>query len=180
MIEAILQTLSNVTTTLTTTTGGVEPPPAYPIPESTIIVTLTSIGLGLLTQLVTRRVVDLNAERKMKADVSAFNKEKREATLAKDKAKLEKLSKRDLQVKQEQAKLSLARLKVTAITIVPLFGVYYLMANLMGGFGVIVAHSPIPLPLLVNPDGTVSLFWWYLLSSFTFSSILGRALHTTT
>jgi uncharacterized membrane protein (DUF106 family) len=154
--------------------------PVISIPESTLLVTMTSVGLSLVTQLVTRRVVNLEAERRMKAEVSAFNKEKRAATLAKDKAKLEKLKKRELPMRQEQAKVSSARLKVTAITFVPLLGVYYLMASFLGGFNVVVAHSPIPIPYLVGTNGIMALFWWYMLSSFTFSSLLTKLLHTTT
>jgi uncharacterized membrane protein (DUF106 family) len=154
--------------------------PVVTIPESTLLVTMTSIGLSLVTQLVTRRVVNLDTERRMKAEVSAFNKEKREATLKKDKAKLEKLKKREVPMRQEQAKVSAGRLKVTAITFVPLLAVYYLMASFLGGFNVVVAYSPVPIPLLVGPEGIMALFWWYMLSSFTFSTLLTKLLHTTT
>jgi uncharacterized membrane protein (DUF106 family) len=159
--------------------------PQYTPPISTILVTLTSISLGVVTQVVTRRVVDLSAERRMRAEVNAFNKEKREATLAKDKAKLDKLKKRELQMQQEQFKVQRARLKVTAITFVPLLAVYYLMATFLGGYGVIVAYTPIPIPYFAGLTQSpvlfqVSLFWWYFLSSFTFSTMLSRLLHTTT
>ena len=159
--------------------------PEYAPPFSTIVVTLTSLGLGFVTQVVTRRVVDLDKERKMRAEVNAFNKEKREATLAKDEVKLDKLKKRELAMRQEQAKVSTARLKVTGITFVPLLVVYYLMATFLGGYGVIVAYTPIPIPVIAAPTliaGTyeVSLFWWYFLSSFTFSTMLSKLLHTTT
>ena len=157
--------------------------PGTTVPESTFLVTLTSVCLGLATQLVTRQVVDLNAEKKMKAELTAFNKEKREATLAKDTAKLEKLKRRELAMRQEQSKVQLARLKVSGITIVPLFGVYYLMATFLGGYSVTVAFAPfvhLGLPVLVAYDGSVSLFWWYFLSSFVFSTILSHLLHTTT
>jgi uncharacterized membrane protein (DUF106 family) len=153
--------------------------PLITIPESTLLITMTAIGLSLVTQLVTRRVVNIDAERRMRAEVSAFNKEKREATLAKDKAKLEKLKKRELPMRQEQAKVSSARLKVTAITFVPLLLVYYLMASFLGGFSVVVAHSSIPIPYLVGGGGTMALFWWYMLSSFTCSTLLSKLLHTT-
>ena len=157
--------------------------PQYKPPESTILVTLTSVALGLITQLVTRKVVDLNKERRMRAELNSFNKEKREATLANDKVKLERLKKRELSMRQEQAKVSTARLKVTAITFVPLILVYYLMATFLGGYGVIVAYTPIPIPVLAAPTQNplifeVSLFWWYFLSSFTFSTMLTRLLHT--
>ena len=159
--------------------------PEFTPPVSTVLVTLTSISLGTISQIVTRRIVDLNAERKMRAEVSAFNKEKREATVAKDKVKLDKLKKRELQVQQEQFKIQRARLKVTAITFVPLLGVYYLMATFLGGYGVIVAYTPIPLPYFAGVTQAasvfqVSLFWWYFLSSFTFSTMLTRLFHTTT
>ena len=159
--------------------------PAYEPPLSTVVVTLTSLGLGFVTQMVTRTVVDLDKERKMRAEVNAFNKEKREATLAKDQVKLDKLKKRELAMRQEQAKVSTARLKVTGITFVPLLLVYYLMATFLGGYGVIVAFTPIPIPVIAASTlipGTyeVSLFWWYFLSSFTFSTMLSRVLHTTT
>jgi uncharacterized membrane protein (DUF106 family) len=152
---------------------------AITIPESTLLITMTAVGLSLVTQLVTKKVVNIDAERRMRAEVSAFNKEKREATLAKDKAKLEKLKKRELPMRQEQAKVSSARLKVTAITFVPLLLVYYLMASFLGGFSVVVAHSSIPIPYLVGGGGTMALFWWYMLSSFTCSTLLSKLLHTT-
>lgn len=151
-----------------------------PLPESTVTVTLTSLGLGLLTQTVTRVFVDLGKERKMKAELNAFNKEKKDATLAKDKAKQEKLKKKELAMRQAQSKVQLARTKVTFITIVPLFLVYYLMASFLGGYGSIVAFSPIPIPYLVGANGEMVLIWWYILGSFTFSSLLSRLLRTTT
>ena len=174
----------NVTLTLGPSTAVAKfTVPQYTPPVSTMLVTLTSIALSVITQVVTRRVVDLNKERRMRAEVNAFNKEKREATLANDKVKLEKLKKRELAVRQEQAKVSTARLKVTAVTFVPLLVVYYLMASLLGGYGVMVAFSPISIPVITAPTlvpGTyeLSLFWWYFLSSFTFSIPLTRLFHT--
>jgi len=174
---------------VTATDGTHSPSAIFTVPSvlppfSTILVSLTSLGLGFVTQLVTRRVVDLNAERRMKAEVAAFNKEKRDATTANDKPKLEKLKKRELQVRQAQAKVSTARFKVTGITFIPLLLVYYLMASFLGGYGVTVGYLPIPIPLLMGAPGgggwQVSLFWWYFFSSFTFSSLLTRALHTST
>ena len=162
---------------------------SYPIPESTFIVTITALGLGLLTNLVTRRFVDLKAERRMKAEISQHNKELREAVKNKDKAKEDKLKKKNLQIKQMSAKVQTARLKVTGLTFVPFIALYYFMANLLGGFGVVVAHSPIELipgfPYLtpeVSPLGVwdVSLFGWYFISSIAFSGLLTKLLGTST
>ena len=60
------------------------------------------------------------------------------------------------------------------------------MSSFLGGFGVLVAYSPVPIPFIagafnaVKNGYDVSLFWWYLTSSFTFSTMLTRLLHTTT
>lgn len=157
--------------------------PKYAPPVSTVLVTMTSVALGLITQVVTRRVVDLDKERRMRAELNAFNKEKRDATVADDKPKLEKLKKRELAMRQEQAKVSMARFKVTGITFIPLLAVYYLMANFLGGYGVIVAFSPVPIPVITAPTLNpavfeMSLLWWYFLSSFAFSFALTRIFHT--
>ena len=177
---------TTTTSTTSTTTTAVTQLAKLPIPEATFLVTLTAIALGIVTQVVTRRVVDLNAERRMRAEVNAFNKEKREATAKGDKVKLEKMKKRELQMRQEQARVSTARFKVTAITFVPLLLVYYLMADFLGGFSVLVAYTPVPIPYFagnfIQASGgwEVSLFWWYFLSSFTFSTMLSKLFHTTT
>ena len=151
-----------------------------PIPTSTLVVAGTSIGLGLTTQVATRLLVDLKTERKMKTEVAAFNKEKRGATLAKDAARLDKLKKRDPQIKQLQAKISTARLKVLPITFLPLLAFYYLMTPFLGGYNVIVALSPISIPYFTESTGVMVMFWWYLICSFVFSSALAKLFRTTT
>lgn len=186
ILDTIALLAANATTTTATTTTAVAEAAKLPIPDATFLVTLTAIALGIVTQVVTRKVVDLNKERRMRAEVSAFNKEKREATAKGDKVKLEKMKKRELQMRQEQARVSTSRFKVTAITFVPLLVVYYLMANFLGGFSVLVAYTPVPIPYFAGTyipasgGWEVSLFWWYFLSSFTFSTMLSKLFHTTT
>ncbi|MDV3243647.1 MAG: EMC3/TMCO1 family protein [Nitrososphaerales archaeon] len=154
------------------------------IPETTLVVTLTALGLGIATNLLTIRFVDLGKERRMKAEISQHNKDLREAVRSKDKAKEERLKKKDIQIKQMNAKVSTARLRVTAITFIPFIVLYYLMAGFLGGFGVTVAHSPIPIPYIVSnfgaSGGDVPLFWWYTISSLTFSPLLTRLFGTST
>lgn len=204
MLDILLQTSTTTITSSTTSTATaiLATIAHYGIPDATFLVTLTSITLGLVTQLVTRRIVNLDAERKMRVEVNSFTKEKRELTYELGKlkrqsqnktvtdqikqvqAKLDKLNKRELQIRQDQMKVQSARLKVTGITFAPMLIIYYLMSYSLGGFNVIVANAPIPIPyIVVNfqslTGGQVSLFWWYFLSSFTFSTMLGKLLHTT-
>lgn len=150
------------------------------IPETTFIITAMALALGIATQILTLRLVDLRAERRMRAEISQYQSELRDAIRAKDKAREEKLRKKNTQIQQMNAKVSTARLKVTAITFVPFLVLYYLMASLLGGFSVTVAYSPIPIPYIVSAAGTVPLFWWYSISSLTFSPMLTKLFGTST
>jgi len=138
------------------------------IPEATLIVTLTALGLQILSNIVIRLLVDLKKEKRLRTEVAAFDKELREATLKKDKDKEEKM----------RLQASTGRLKATLFTYVPFLLVYYFMASQLGGLSTVVAHSPIPIPYVVSATGGMALFWWYSLSSFSITFALQKVLGT--
>jgi uncharacterized membrane protein (DUF106 family) len=149
------------------------------IPESTVIVTLTALGLAVLSNIAVRLLVDLKKERRIRKEVAAFDKELRQAITKKDKAKEEKLKKLKPQYDKMRLTMSTGRLKATVVTYIPFLIVYYLMADiLLGGISTQVASSPIPIPYLVSSTGGMALFWWYSLSSFSFSFVLQKLLGT--
>jgi uncharacterized membrane protein (DUF106 family) len=149
------------------------------IPESTFIVTLTALGLATLSNVAVRLLVDLKKERRLRREVTAFDKELREAVTKKDKAKEEKLKKVKPQYDKMRLTMSTGRLKATVVTYIPFLVVYYLMADVViGGISTQVALSPIPIPYLVSSTGSMALFWWYSLSSFSFSFVLQKLLGT--
>jgi uncharacterized membrane protein (DUF106 family) len=148
------------------------------IPETTLIVTLTAIGLGFVSNMATRLLVDLKKEKRLRAETMAFDKELREAITKKDKAKEEKLKKIKPQIDQMRLKASTGRFKVLIVTWVPFILVYYFMAGQLGGLGTVVAHSPIPIPFIVSGAGSMVLIWWYFLSSLTFGTLLSKLLGT--
>ena len=152
----------------------------FPIPESTLIVTFTAIGLALLSNMAIRLLVDLNKERRLRREVTAFDKEWRGAITKKDKAKEEKLRKVKPQYDKMRLTMSTGRLKATFVTYIPFLVVYYLIANVvLGGINTEVAFSPVPIPYLVSAtNGGMALFWWYSLSSFSFSFVLQKLLGT--
>ena len=147
------------------------------IPETTLIVTLTAIGLGFVSNIATRLLVDLKKEKRLRQETAAFDKELREAIQKKDKAKEEKLKKLKPQIDQMRLKASTGRFKVLIVTWVPFILVYYFMAGELGGLGVLVAYSPIPIPFIVS-GGSMVLIWWYFLSSLTFGTLLSKLLGT--
>jgi uncharacterized membrane protein (DUF106 family) len=150
-----------------------------PIPESTLLVTLTAVGLAVLSNVAVRLLVDLNKERRIRREVAAFDKELRDAMTKKDKVKEEKLKKLKPQYDKMRLSMSTGRLKATFVTYIPFLAVYYLMADVViGGISTQVAMSPIPIPYLVSSTGGMALFWWYSLSSFSFSFVLQKLLGT--
>jgi uncharacterized membrane protein (DUF106 family) len=155
------------------------------IPEATLIVSLTAIGLGFMSNVATRFLVDLKKERRLRQETASFDKELREAVQKKDKAKEEKLRKLKPQMDQMKLKASTGRFKVLIVTWVPFIAVYYFMGDIVSGcsfpsicISQVVAHSPIPIPLIVAANGNMVLIWWYFLSSLTFGTLLSKLLGT--
>jgi uncharacterized membrane protein (DUF106 family) len=148
------------------------------IPESTLIITLTAISLGFMSNVATRLLVDLKKERRIKAEVAAFDKELKEAVANKEKDKEDKLKKKKQQMDQMRLKASTGRFKVVIVTWLPFIAVYYLMANFVGGFAEAVAFSPIPIPFIVATNGSMVLIWWYFLSSLSFATLMTKLLGT--
>jgi uncharacterized membrane protein (DUF106 family) len=149
------------------------------IPESTLIITITAVSLGFMSNIATRLLVDLKKERRIKAEVAAFDRELKQAVADKDKDKEEKLKKKKTQMDQMRLKASTGRFKVVIVTWLPFIAVYYLMANFVGGFSQAVAYSPLPIPYIVDPSThSMVLIWWYFLSSLSFATLMTKLLGT--
>ena len=138
-----------------------------------------------MSNVATRLLVDLKRERRMRAEVAAFDKELKEATASKDKDKMEKLKKKKPQMDQMRLKASSGRFKVVLVTWLPFIAVYYLMGDFVSGckfpsicVSGVVAYSPIPIPFIVAANGSMVLIWWYFLSSLSFSTLMTKLLGT--
>lgn len=138
-----------------------------------------------MSNIATRLLVDLKRERRMRAEVAAFDKELRAAVTAKDKDKEEKLKKKKPQIDQMRIKASSGRFKVVLVTWLPFIAVYYLMGDFVSGckfpsicVSGVVAFSPIPIPFIVAANGSMVLIWWYFLSSLSFSTLMTKLLGT--
>jgi uncharacterized membrane protein (DUF106 family) len=138
-----------------------------------------------MSNVATRLLVDLKRERRMRAEVAAFDKELKAATASKDKEKQEKLKKKKPQMDQMRLKASSGRFKVVLVTWLPFIAVYYLMGDFVSGckfpsicVSGVVAYSPIPIPFIVAANGSMVLIWWYFLSSLSFSTLMTKLLGT--
>jgi len=140
-----------------------------------LLVALTAIVLNIISNVATRLLTDVERARRIRAEVRAFRKELRQATLAKDKAKLDKLKKKEKLMMKEEMKISTQRMKPMLLFWIPFIIIYYLLASFIGGYNTIVAISPISLPIIGTEIG---LIWWYLISSLAFSAIITKLLGT--
>ena len=169
-------------------------------PLSTLLLTLTAVGFSLLSNGLTRWRVDLETERRVKAEIAEWTSALKAAVKAGDKQQEEKLRKKEQSINQMRLKMSSARTKVAFYTIIPFFLIYYLVLNLAGPCP--VATSPIPITignylmtnalpsapvtcpgvpsLLQSGAAYVTPFGWYLISSFSFTGVIMRLMKTQT
>ncbi|MCP8317474.1 MAG: DUF106 domain-containing protein [archaeon] len=148
----------------------------------TLLVAFTAIILNLISNAATRLLTDVERARRIRAEVRTFRKELRQAMLAKDKAKVERLRKKEKQMMSLEMKVSTQRMKPMLFFWIPFIIVYYLLASFVGGYNTVVAMSPMPIipvslsPLILVPE--IGLIWWYLISSLAFSGIITKLLGT--
>jgi uncharacterized membrane protein (DUF106 family) len=192
----LLAANATTSTSTSTTTTVASVAHSIPIPESTFILTITAVAFSILSNGLTRWRVDLDSERRMKAEINEYTKALRAAMKAGDKATEEKLKKKEQSINQMRLKMSSARTKVAFYTIIPFFIIYYLVLSFVGPST--VACAPFSIPYLMNstpPAATTycqalahgvsgvayfTSFGWYLISSFSFTGVIMRLMKTQT
>ncbi|MHB8565985.1 MAG: EMC3/TMCO1 family protein [Nitrososphaerales archaeon] len=141
---------------------------------NTALVALEAIGVNVLYAVGRRKFTNLEKMRRISSEMKAFRAELSAATKAGDKAKVEKLKKKQQQMQKMQMETTMDNFKPTLLFGLPLIGVYYLVSNFIG-VNTILAISPIPIQIFgYGPSIAVNFFWWYFLCSFTFQTIITR------
>ncbi|MCQ8892186.1 MAG: EMC3/TMCO1 family protein [Candidatus Methanosuratincola sp.] len=149
--------------------GAMGPAKEYPL--SVLSVFLITIVMAVISSGVTRLVVDIDLLRRRTSEVRAWQKEYTQALRSKDEKAIARLKKKEQTIKSAQAEMSKEQFKPLIFTIIPFFIFYYIFYAVFGYNQLTVAVSPISLPFV----GTNLNFWaWYLLSSFSVSSLIQR------
>ncbi|MGD0329540.1 MAG: EMC3/TMCO1 family protein [Nitrososphaeria archaeon] len=143
------------------------------IPNSTLLLVAMSVGLNIISQVATRLLTNVDEMRRVAREAKQFRGELMDAIKKGDKVKEAKLKKKEKSVRDMEMKSSNQRLKASFIFIIPFMLIYYFIASLIGGASV-VASSPIQIPFIVTAAGGVQLFWWYLITSFSFSTLITK------
>ncbi|MEN3006385.1 MAG: EMC3/TMCO1 family protein [Candidatus Methanosuratincola petrocarbonis] len=145
--------------------------PAKDYPLSVLSIFLITIVMAVISSGVTRLVVDVDLLRRRTSEVRAWQKEYTQAIRSKDEKAIARLKKKEQAIKTAQAEMSKEQFKPLIFTIIPFFIFYYVFYAVFGYNQLTVAVSPISLPFV----GTELNFWvWYLLSSFSVSSLIQR------
>jgi len=142
------------------------------MPYSTLLLVVTSLGLNLISQVATRLLVNVEDSRRIAREAKQFRSELMDAIKKGDKAKEAKLKKKEKSIREMEMKSSNQRLKASFLFLIPFMLIYWFISGLVGATS-IVAMSPIQIPLVVSPKG-VELFWWYLITSFAFSTVITK------
>ncbi len=144
--------------------------------EHAILSILTiAVIFSLVITLITKRVVDWEKVKQIKAEVNAWRKELQEAQRKKDMKRLYKLQQDQKRVLGLQGQMMMSSFKPAIFYIVPYIILWSWLNGLYSGW--VVAWLPFTLPLPIF--GTFVSFGflpWFLLSYFGFSSIWRKLL----
>lgn len=147
------------------------------IPASTIFIALVAIGADVVASIARVKLSDMDMIRRINKEVKQWNKEYVKAMKENDQAKLSKLKRKEKQIKQLQAKMSYEMFKPTLIFMLPFFLLWYVLMFLVGA-DTVVAVMPVQISLgFITIGKDLQLFWWYLISSFAFSTFTMKIFH---
>ncbi len=150
----------------------------YP-PLSTVFIFTLAIILGVASSIVTKMLVDMETLRRYMEEVNAWQKQYIQAMKSGDKKTLAKLKKREPAIKRMRAEMTRQQMKPFAVTFIPFVFLWWLFNGVFmeNGAPIMVAHLPFPLPFL---GANLTFIWWYILSSFSITSLIQKVLNVST
>ena len=165
------------------------------MPIVTLVISLLSIIVVFGSGMTRRLLSNVEETKRIQKEISAYNKELRGSIMKKDKVLEAKLKKRQPHIKQMQAKVAKDSIRPTFAFLVPLLIMWTLILPAILGsdwLSIRAAISPIPLNFIpyitvtqesTNEQGvvvnTMSVFGWYILSSFAFQASISKMLKLT-
>ncbi len=137
------------------------------------------LGIGilvaLLVTLISRRVVNWERMKQIKAEVTAFQQELRDARGKQDMKRLYKLQQDQKRIMSLQGQMMKENFKPMLFYIVPYFIFWFILSGIFSGW--VVAWLPFRLDLpFFGKWASCGFLSWYLLSYFGFSQIWRKML----
>ena len=145
-------------------------------PSATILVLGAAIVLSLITMSANRFLVNYKMIANTRREYATWTMAVRKAKKEGDDKQLEKLMRRQSAMMKMQSRSTFEQFKTYPITIVPFLLIYYTVVTAIGSIP--VAYAPLVLPFTTTTGSgmfsVLSLFYWYLICSFTLSIPLSR------
>ena len=153
--------------------------PPTEAPWSTLFIFILAATISFLISLVNRLTTDPEKTKAWRREIAEWNEQLRKARRSGDKKQMEKLMKKQQYILQIQAKMSWQSMKVSFLFFIPLMIVWSFLGGIYGGTE--IAYFPgIGSVFTIGPFSFPSLFWWYLLCSFLFSTLFSHLLGIST
>ena len=151
------------------------------IPLSTFSILGAALLLSVVAMSANRFLVDYKMIARVRQEYMAFMRSMNKARKDGDEKQLDKLMKRSPSMQKMQFRATLEQMKTYPITIVPFYLIYAILGYALSST-LAVAYSPFSIPFAAvlgsaTAPGSVavlSLFFWYLICSFTISLPLSR------
>ena len=152
------------------------------VPLSTFSVFASALVLSIVAMSANRFLVDYKMIARVRQEYMGFMRAMNKARKDGDEKQLDKLMKRSPSMQKMQFRATLEQMKTYPITIVPFYLIYAILGYALSSTHA-VAYSPFSIPFAAilgtaTAPGSVavlSLFFWYLICSFTISIPLSRA-----
>lgn len=147
------------------------------IPLSTFSILGAALLLSVVAMSANRFLVDYKMIARVRQEYMAFMRSMNKARKDGDEKQLDKLMRRSPSMQKMQFRATLEQMKTYPITIVPFYLIYAILGYALSSLNA-VAYSPFVIPFAaITPTGSaavLSLFFWYLICSFTISIPLSR------
>ena len=154
------------------------------IPTSTIFILLLALSLNYVANFTIKKKVNLEYAREVQAAYSAFQKEFREALKSGDKARIEKMKKKEKQMREMMMKVNSERMRASLYYLIPFMIIFFALNSVFSGK--VVALSPFGFNLwfvrtIAPVDGFFGMDFisWYIITSVALNLIISKLMKTT-
>ena len=138
-------------------------------PYATYAIMLLAFSVGLISNIIGTRSMDLEAYKRLQIESHKVRKELMDATKSGNQRRIDKAQKKQQELMSQQSKISMDRMRSSMLFTLPLLLFWGTLRNFFGT--TIIAYFPFDVPYIPRE---FAFFNWYLLCSFAFNVILNR------
>ncbi|MGD2142530.1 MAG: EMC3/TMCO1 family protein [Candidatus Bathyarchaeota archaeon] len=143
-------------------------------PWATLFILGLTLVINIAMSFANRRVMDLEAYRRMMIESARVRKEVMEAMKSGNQRRISKAQNRQQELMKQQQQMSMGRLKLTLYFFIPFILIWTVLRNFFGN--TIIAYMPFKAPFF---NTEMSIGNWYILCSISINIVLSRIMGLT-